>query len=198
MLSKIRKKFENSKLYKFIGSHIKMLFTVVVLLYLGNLFLFCCKFPSEAIKNCPIAPISFSIMLFFVIFVLIIAFANANTGLKDKDKVFVLLCCVITLIIIFSTLYVFINIFDCDAFNIGCKSYNAFDKMINMLYFSTMTLTTVGYGDIYPVSNLAKIVVSIEAVTFTVIISFIIMNFTKSKGNKEKDTQQNKENTSNE
>lgn len=206
MLSRLRKKFRQSKIYKIMDSHIKTTFMIVVLLYLGVLFWICSEFVNtdieqQIIMSMPlylkIIPVIVFIGLFFVIFGLVLMFADDNLLLdyKNKDKIFVLSCGVIMLIIVFATLYVLITVFDCDAFNIGCKFNNVFDKMINMLYFSTMTLTTVGYGDIAPVSNLAKIIVSIEAITFTVIISFIIMNFkSKTNENKEKDTQQNEEN----
>lgn len=58
---------------------------------------------------------------------------------------------------------------------------------INFIYFSCMTLTTTGYGDIFPVSNIAKIFCSIEALMgwllialiLGIIISIINKNFTK-------------------
>jgi voltage-gated potassium channel Kch len=34
-----------------------------------------------------------------------------------------------------------------------------------MVYFSATTITTVGFGDIVPLSSLARLVVGIEAVT---------------------------------
>jgi Ion channel len=43
-----------------------------------------------------------------------------------------------------------------------------------MLYFSAMTITTVGYGDIVPISSLARSLVASEAVLGVVIIGFFL------------------------
>ncbi|GAB4512083.1 MAG: potassium channel family protein [Anaerolineae bacterium] len=43
-----------------------------------------------------------------------------------------------------------------------------------MAYFSLVTLTTLGYGDIVPVTGLSQMVTSMEAVTGTLYITFLI------------------------
>jgi hypothetical protein len=42
------------------------------------------------------------------------------------------------------------------------------------IYFSFITLTTVGYGDIVPISNIARMLTSIEAVTGTLFMAVMI------------------------
>jgi hypothetical protein len=41
---------------------------------------------------------------------------------------------------------------------------NSFDRFITLFYFSVMTFTTVGYGDIVPTSRRARIAVSFFAI----------------------------------
>ena len=56
--------------------------------------------------------------------------------------------------------YSSIHLFQPDAFNSARETIQTFD----LLYFSFTTLTTVGYGDVTPVSQLAKVVANFEAI----------------------------------
>ena len=46
----------------------------------------------------------------------------------------------------------------------GFPTYNISGRFLRMLYFSAITITTIGYGDIYPISNIARIIVTTETV----------------------------------
>ncbi len=45
---------------------------------------------------------------------------------------------------------------------------------VNAFYFSFITLTTVGYGDIVPISNLARMLAILEAMTGTMFVGVLI------------------------
>ena len=47
---------------------------------------------------------------------------------------------------------------------LGWGTYQA-DRQTELLYFSLVTLSTVGYGDIVPLSGIARIVTALEGVT---------------------------------
>lgn len=48
---------------------------------------------------------------------------------------------------------------------------------LDFIYFSTITFTSVGYGDIIPVSNMAKIVVMLETIIYPIFIGVIVIKF---------------------
>jgi len=54
-------------------------------------------------------------------------------------------------------------------------------RFTNLLYFSIVTFTTVGYGDITPVIPVAKLLTVFEIVTAFVVIVFIISKYFKNK-----------------
>jgi hypothetical protein len=47
-------------------------------------------------------------------------------------------------------------------------------SLIEMFYFSAMTITTVGYGDIVPVSRIARVLCGLEAILGVVIVGFFV------------------------
>ncbi len=64
--------------------------------------------------------------------------------------------------IFWSLLYVMVYYFDPNAFS---ESIEPLDVIDSMFYFSFTTLTTLGYGDLTPVSSIAKTLANLEAVT---------------------------------
>ena len=63
-----------------------------------------------------------------------------------------------------------IDISPADISNIKKESY--FDKYFDRLYFSIVTGTTLGFGDIYPNSKLTKLLVILHLVILFLIIAF--------------------------
>jgi hypothetical protein len=49
---------------------------------------------------------------------------------------------------------------------------NLYQKFFDRIYFSAITGSTLGYGDIYPISNTAKFLVLIQALSTIIIIIF--------------------------
>lgn len=62
---------------------------------------------------------------------------------------------------------------DCFAFSVPATASHTM-KGFNSLYFSFITLTTVGYGDITPVSNVARMLAIMEAMTGTLFVGVLI------------------------
>lgn len=70
---------------------------------------------------------------------------------------------------LWTILYYAVYIFDCNAFSFPRQS-NEF----NLFYFSFSTLTTLGYGDIYPINKLAMSLSNLEVVTGQMYIAIFI------------------------
>ncbi len=90
---------------------------------------------------------------------------------------------------LFALAYIVIYWFDTNSFY-GLSFTTAFEMYVDFLYFSVMTFSTVGYGDIHPRSVVAKLVVIIEVLVFVIYISTIVLVFSRStithdKGEKE-------------
>ena len=56
------------------------------------------------------------------------------------------------------------------AFNLG----DGMNALFNGVYFSIITMTTVGYGDIYPQTTLARVIVGIECLTSYILLGIMI------------------------
>ncbi len=63
--------------------------------------------------------------------------------------------------ITFSYLYLMVNLVSPGAFDLANQSISSWP---DYLYFSFVTLTTLGYGDILPLSSLAQSLVTLEAI----------------------------------
>ncbi|WP_158506715.1 ion channel [Geminocystis sp. NIES-3709] len=70
------------------------------------------------------------------------------------------ICIYIMLGILWYLFYKMIFFFDINAFHF--PEFRKTSESINLLYFSFVTLTTVGYGDITPVNNFAMILSNLE------------------------------------
>lgn len=65
------------------------------------------------------------------------------------------------------------NVIDISSTDItNIKRENYFDKYFDRLYFSIVTGTTLGFGDIYPNSKLTKLLVILHLVILFLIIAF--------------------------
>jgi voltage-gated potassium channel Kch len=64
--------------------------------------------------------------------------------------------------LLWATIYLAIDAFSPGSIRIGSDPS---DRQTEMLYFSLITLSTVGYGDIVPLSGTARILTALEGVT---------------------------------
>ena len=73
-----------------------------------------------------------------------------------------------SIIVLFASLYYFLNI----DFNHGKEIIKL--SFFDSLYFSVVTITTLGYGDISPARNLGKFLIGIEAISGILILGLYL------------------------
>ena len=79
----------------------------------------------------------------------------------------------IALVVVFAYLLVARAVPDAFAFNAGPAAEQSLHGA-NAFYFSFITLCTVGYGDITPVSHVARMLAAMEAITGTLYVAVLI------------------------
>lgn len=118
-----------------------------------------------------------NIMLLFTSHIVLIKYCVTDIILRKRkvksSDVMITLMTYITLGISFGALYSVINIYyDGQAFH-GMEGVNTtLYFYFKHIYFSFVTLTTLGYGDIYPLKFLGQFFVIIEALTGIFLLNF--------------------------
>jgi len=95
----------------------------------------------------------------------------------------------IGLILVF---YTGVNIFFASVYYIlgvngfgGIDSTNEINKYLDLIYFSAQTITTVGYGHVYPVGHMVNIITAVESLTglmiFAIITGVVFGRFSRPK-----------------
>jgi len=89
---------------------------------------------------------------------------------------------IITIIIFsFAIDYLCITEIYVDAFSGIQQSQSVASRFINLLYFSIVTFTTVGYGDIVPKVPMAKLITVFEMISAFIMIVFVFSIYFRKK-----------------
>jgi hypothetical protein len=113
------------------------------------------------------------------------AIAILSTIMKSKkvttDTIYASICVYLLLVIIWTMLFSAIEIIEPGSFLSGGAPVVDFhgdsvkrNVFANLIYYSFVTLTTLGYGDITPVSPYARALSSLEAVIGQLYIAVLI------------------------
>ena len=87
----------------------------------------------------------------------------ADTKTVDANRIVGAVCIYLLMGLIWTLMYLFIAQAIPDAFN-GVEQMVWYDNFADVAYYSYVTLTTLGYGDISPVAPIARFLVYMEAV----------------------------------
>ena len=132
----------------------------------------------DAIFNHSWAPyINLIVALLFYLFTTVIAFRSLLTGNRINLNMIMGSICVYILVgISWSILYFFESVIHTTAFN-GVTETSTKQQFTDLLYYSFVTLSTLGYGDITPVTPIARTLAYIEALFGQFYIAILVASF---------------------
>jgi len=102
----------------------------------------------------------------------------------DVNKIIGAICVYLLLGLDWSFFYLFINMVIPDSFH-GLPSTDIGNQLLELMYYSFITITTVGYGDLIPVKPLARTVAFLEGFVgqfyVAVLVAWLVGMFLSSK-----------------
>ncbi|WP_201352609.1 potassium channel family protein [Hydrogenimonas urashimensis] len=104
-------------------------------------------------------------------------------GKVDSNKIIGSLSLYLLIGLIWTTIYLMLLTFDPDAFN-GIEVGEWEHLFFRVAYYSFVTLTTLGYGDVSPVSPLAEFFASLEAITGVFYMAIFVSSLINLAGRK--------------
>jgi len=129
-----------------------------------------------------ISLITLSVLLVFCVLSAIEAMKQILfSGRIDANKLVGSICIYLLLGIIWSLFYIFIAYFTADAFTgltLGTDNNTPWE--LELIYYSFVTLTTLGYGDINPVSAYARSLAYLEAICGQFYIAILVASLVSS------------------
>lgn len=130
----------------------------------------------------------FLILAFFIWTTYLAARQVLFTGMIDGNKIIGSICIYLLLGLIWTTLYLLVLEVSPNAFN-GLAHASWYQNFPIVTYYSFVTLTTLGYGDISPLAPLARFLVFMEAVVGVfymaiLVASLIGVRMSEHQGNK--------------
>ena len=130
-----------------------------------------------------------TLLVFFIRAFMIAAKQVLLKGDIDGNKIIGSLTLYLLLGLIWAMIYLLILSFDAQAFS-GIEAANWQQMFARVSYYSFVTLTTLGYGDILPTNHIAEFFVYMEAIIGVfymaiIVASLISLRLTSSPHNKE-------------
>lgn len=123
------------------------------------------------------------IITIIILLTLLIPYITKSiSGAKHNNFVFVvsLLMLIIAFAVAYSLIWNIDETFTQVSFSYSGTEYTDF-SYFDYIYYSVVTFTTLGYGDMLPITLLARTYTMIETLIFVIYISIIVLNNSTSK-----------------
>ncbi|MCP4261729.1 MAG: two pore domain potassium channel family protein [Planctomycetes bacterium] len=151
-----------------VGLSRKFFLTVISIGMLAFAFNVVAKYRSENLADKGFLILLFLYALFFFMAIAIIITKISSSKVVTADTIKGGISVYFLLGLFWAILYRIVLTFDPDALS------NIHDLGFDVYYYSFITLTTLGYGDIAPVADYAKILAILEAVTGPVYLAIFV------------------------
>ena len=117
------------------------------------------------------------VALLFYLFTTVIAFNSLLTGRQiDLNMIMGSICVYILVGMSWSIFYYFASVIHVDAFR-GISQVGAKETFVELMYYSFVTLSTLGYGDITPQTPIARTLAYLEALFGQFYIAILVASF---------------------
>lgn len=149
----------------------KQWFSIGIILAITGIILSAINFfvPSNNIQL-----LSLGVVLIFCILSAILAMKQILfSGRISTNKLVGSICIYLLMGVIWALMYLFIDLLTVDAFS-GLSQHTDKQAIWEFLYFSFVTLSTLGYGDISPLNELARSLVYLEAICGQFYIAILV------------------------
>ena len=113
------------------------------------------------------------LLCFFIWMTKLLLYQVLFTGAVDGNKIVGAICIYLLLAMIWAMLYLLIAEALPGSFN-GVPQASWLENFSTATYFSFVTITTLGYGDILPVSPLARFLVTMEAIVGVFYMAIVV------------------------
>ena len=134
-----------------------------------------------------LVPATYFDLALMLVFFISLAYSAAKrvllAGDIDTNRIIGAITVYLLLGLIWATLYLVVLEFSPTAFN-GMVHLNWADNFSSATYFSYVTLTTLGYGDISPAEPLSRVLVFLEAIAGTFYMAVVIASLIGSHVNR--------------
>lgn len=114
-----------------------------------------------------------SYIIFLILTISLAIRQVVRSGPINANRVIGVICIYLLLGLVWSLIYVLINMFIPDSFSIQIGG-SPFEQAQPFLYYSFVTLTTLGYGDISPLGETARAMSTIEAILGQFYIAILV------------------------
>ncbi|WOH35796.1 potassium channel family protein [Thalassotalea fonticola] len=134
----------------------------------------------------------FLLLIFFIITAVKTAKQVIFTGEIDGNKILGAICLYILMGLIWALLYTLVHLASLQAFNGMPDSQLWYEILPDFVYFSFVTLTTLGFGDISPAMPITRFLVYFEAIVGQFYLAILVASLVGSKISNSSQKQLNK------
>ena len=153
-----------------LSAYLKEYMVGIILVVLALMFSLIAIFSSKSIFT------YLMIMTALMFFIQMILFSIHQVFILDRvdiNKIIGAVCIYILLALLWAIIFMLIEILSPGSFS-GISSDLKHHKFSEFLYFSIVTLTTLGYGDVTPISPFARMVALLETIVGVFYIAILV------------------------